>query len=286
MRPFLLRKNMIGLFDTGHGGLTIYKALRVAMPQQRFIYYGDHGNAPYGSKSATEILMLTKAAVVTLFERGCPLVVLACNTATAVALRTLQQTWLPHSPYRDRRVLGIIVPTVEMATTTHMQANEMLAVFGTQRTIESGVFEVEIHKRNPLATVIPQNCPHLAGAIERGDSDAELERHVRDAVVACLEKANGNAPQRAILGCTHFPIVEHHFKKYLPASTVLFSQGPAVADRLADYLHRHPEFNDQDKQSADVFLTSGDAPRVSFDAKRLLGLLLPFEICAKNPISK
>ena len=276
---------MIGLFDTGHGGLTIYKALRAAMPLRQFVYFGDHGRAPYGTKSATEILELTKSAIITLFERGCPLVVLACNTATAIALRSLQQEWLPHSEYKNRRVLGIIVPTVEIATTSHadapMNKHETLAVFATQRTIESQVFEVEIHKRNPLANVIPQICPHLAGAIEAGASEGELEKQVQDAVAACLEKTNGTAPQRAILGCTHFPIVEHLFKKYLPASTVLFSQGTAVADRLADYLQRHPEFNQREEKRADVFLTSGDAIAVSRDAQRFLGLSLPFERCAK-----
>ena len=270
---------MIGLFDTGHGGLTIYKALRMAMPQRQFVYFGDHGRAPYGTKSATEILALTKSAVTMLFERGCPLVVLACNTATAIALRTLQQDWLPQSRYKNRRVLGIIVPTVEMAASVH--AHETLAVFATQRTIESQVFEVEIHKRNPLAKVIPQICPHLAGAIEAGASEDELEHHVQDAVTACLEKSGGIAPSRAILGCTHFPIVEHLFKKHLPTSTILFSQGSAVADRLADYLLRHPEFNQRDSAGADVFLTSGDAARVSRDAKRFLGLSLSFITTAK-----
>ncbi len=279
---------MIGLFDTGHGGLTIYKALQAAMPQRHFVYFGDHAEAPYGTKSAADILALTKAAIIMLFELGCPLVVLACNTATAVALRTLQQEWLPNSLYKNRRVLGIIVPTVEIATQTgsgsHSDANETLAVFGTQRTIESGVYEVEIHKRNPLAKVIPQICPQLAGAIEAGASEDVCERHVQDAVIACLEKTGGFAPQRAILGCTHFPIVEHMFKKHLPESTILFSQGAAVADRLSDYLRRHPEFNGAENKPADVFLTSGDAARVSRDAKRFLGLSLAFETCAKNTI--
>ena len=150
-------------------------------------------------------------------------------------------------------------------------------MFGTQRTIESGVYEIEIHKRNPLAKVIPQICPQLAGAIEAGASEDELERQVQDAIAVCLQKTGGLAPQRAILGCTHFPIVEHVFKKHLPDSTILFSQGAAVADRLADYLQRHPEFNAAESKPEDVFLTSGDAMRVRADAKRFLGLSLPFK---------
>ncbi len=268
---------MIGLFDTGHGGLTIYQALAKRLPQRNFIYFGDHANAPYGTRPADEILKLTQAAIEMLFERGCPLVVLACNTATAIALRTLQQQWLPNSVHKDKRVLGIIVPTVEIATMTHDDANEMLAVFGTQRTIESGVYDVEIHKRNPHAKVIQQICAHLAGAIETGASEAELERLVKEAVTECMQKTNGKAPHRALLGCTHFPLVEHLFKNHLPASTQILSQGAAVADRLMDYLIRHPEFAQHAPKADDRFITSGNAMRVSADAARFLGVSLPFE---------
>lgn len=268
---------MIGLFDTGHGGLTIYQALAKHLPRRDFIYFGDHANAPYGIKPASEIVNLTQAAIEMLFERGCPLVVLACNTATAIALRTLQQQWLPASKYKNNRVLGIIVPTVEIATSTHDDAHEILAVFGTQRTIESGVYEVEIHKRNPHARVIPQICSTLAGAIEAGVSDNELEHLVRDACADMMRKTNGNAPNRAILGCTHFPIVEYLFKKHLPPSTLIFSQGDAVADKLSDYLKRHPEFDMCSNAVNHRFLTSGNAASVSRDVLRLLGLSLPFE---------
>ncbi len=270
---------MIGLFDTGHGGLTIYQALAKHLPQRNFIYFGDHANAPYGTKPASEILELTKSAIEMLFNRGCPLVVLACNTATAVALRQLQQNWLPNSVHKNKRVLGIIVPTVEVATSTHDDASETLVVFGTQRTIESGVYEVEIHKRNPQAKVIPQTCAQLAGAIENGASEGELEQLVSEAVRECLQKTDGKAPQRALLGCTHFPIVEHLFKKHLPTSTQILSQGAAVADRLIDYLKRHPEFAQNENKQTDLFLTSGDALRVKADAKRFLGVFLPFEKC-------
>lgn len=268
---------MIGLFDTGHGGLTIYQALAKKLPQRDFVYFGDHANAPYGTKPAAEILKLTRSAIEMLFDRGCPLVVLACNTATAIALRTLQQQWLPTSTHKDKRVLGIIVPTVEVATSTHRDANETLAVFGTQRTIESGVFDVEIHKRNPKARVIPQICSTLAGAIEAGVSEDELDHLVRDACAALMQKTNGNAPNRAILGCTHFPIVEYLFKKHLPPSTLIFSQGDAVADKLSDYLKRHPEFDMCSNAVHHRFLTSGNAASVSRDVLRLLGLSLPFE---------
>jgi glutamate racemase len=275
---------MIGLFDTGHGGLTIYQALAKHLPERGFVYFGDHARAPYGTKPASEILDLTKAAIEMLFAMDCRLVVLACNTATAVALRSLQQNWLPHSPHKNKRVLGIIVPTVEVATSTHADANEMLAVFGTTRTIESGVYDVEIHKRNPLAKVVTQICPQLAGAIEAGASEDELERQVQEAIEKCLMKTDGKAPNRAILGCTHFPIVEHLFRKHLPPATQILSQGDAVADRLYDYLLRHPEFEQGQTKRDDIFLTSGDAARVKADTQRFLGMSYPFETSAKNAI--
>ncbi len=281
----------IGLFDTGHGGLTIYKSLKAAMPQHDFVYLGDHANAPYGQRSGADILQLTKHAIVTLFEQGCPLVILACNTATAVALRSLQQEWLPQSIYKTNRVLGIIAPTVEAATGVdwgdaqrQTQHSELLAVFATQRTIETGVYEIEIRKRSPKVEVVQQICAYLAGAIEEGASEDVLERHVQDAVAACLKQSNNRAPQRAILGCTHFPIVEHVFKKYLPEGTQILSQGPAVAQRLTDYLKRHPEFVQRQQKCVDVFLTSGDAMRVRRDAERFTGLSLPFETRAIMPI--
>lgn len=267
---------MIGLFDTGHGGLTIYRALARHLPERNFMYFGDHAHVPYGSKPAADILKLTQLAVERLFERGCPLVVLACNTATAVALRMLQREWLPHSPYKDHRVLGIIAPTVEIAVDTHQQDDAILAVFGTLRTIESNVYDIEIHKRMPEMRVVQQACPHLAGAIEAGCSDAELEQQVHDAVTACLKQSGGKVPQRAILGCTHFPLVEHLFRKALPPQTRLFSQTHAVADRLADYLARHPEFDQREAKKPDVFLTSGDADKVGKDAARFLGIELTF----------
>lgn len=287
----LVLRMTIGLFDTGHGGLTIYKSLKAAMPHQSFVYLGDHAHAPYGQRSGADILALTKNAIAMLFEQGCPLVVLACNTATAVALRSLQQNWLPQSAYKANRVLGIIAPTVEAATGVNWgdaqhqtQQNDVLAVFATQRTIESGVYEIEIRKRSPKVEVVQQICAHLAGAIEEGASEAVLEEQVRDAVAACLKQTHGRALSRAILGCTHFPIVEHLFKKYLPSETQILSQGPAVAARLTDYLNRHPEFAKHGQNSADRFITSGDAARVSHDAARFVGLTLPFETKTIPPI--
>lgn len=243
----------IGLFDSGHGGLTVFKALATAFPHQPFIYLGDHKNAPYGEKTAADIINLTKQHVTTLFTFGCRLVLLACNTATAAACRPLQQHWLPQSPYAgSHNILGIIAPTVEVATQTPWAVTtpqypqklntDIVAVFATTGTVRSNVFVTEIKKRCPKATVVQQACPALAGAIDQGAPEPELAALVHDYIRELLVKTGGTAPHWAILGCTHYPWVAHLFQRYLPASTRLLSQPDVLADSLADYLLRHPHF--------------------------------------------
>lgn len=244
---------MIGVFDSGHGGLTVLRALLDRFPDQAFIYLGDHGNAPYGNRPAGEVVDLTRQSCEALFGMGCRLVVLACNTATCVAARPLQREWLPTSVYAGtHNILGIAAPTVEAATQTpwgvttpqypQRYNSDVIAVFGTTRTIASGVFPEEIRKRCPRITVVQQACPNLAGAIEAARPEAELEAIVRDAVAAMNVQTGGEPPHRAILGCTHYPLVEHLFRKHLPTFTRLLSQPDVVADSLEDYLSRHPYY--------------------------------------------
>ncbi|MFZ2619827.1 MAG: aspartate/glutamate racemase family protein [Alphaproteobacteria bacterium] len=244
---------MIGIFDSGHGGLTVLQVVAAQFPHLQLVYLGDHGHAPYGNKSAAEVLALTTAGVETLFQQGCQLVILACNTATAIAARTLQQDWLPASGWQAKgyKVLGIVAPTVEAATHTpwavttpqYPQKNntDTMLIFGTVRTIESGVYPEEIRKRCPKITVIQQACPHLVAAIEGHAPEAEIELLVQDYTHAALKKC-AVPPHSAILGCTHYPLVEHLFRAHLPASTRVLSQPTIVAHSLEDYLHRHPQF--------------------------------------------
>jgi glutamate racemase len=266
---------MIGVFDSGHGGLTVLRALLQRFPQQGFVYLGDHGNAPYGNRPADEIVDLTRRGCETLFAMGCRLVVLACNTATCVAARRLQREWLPTSPYAGtHNILGIAAPTVEAATQTpwgvtspqypQKYNSDVIAVFGTTRTISSGVFPEEIRKRCPRITVVSQACPHLAGAIEAGRPEAELDGIVHDAVAAMLARTADEPPHRAILGCTHYPLVEHLFRKRLPRFTRLLCQPEVVADSLEDYLARHPHYADRDADAPRLrVLTTGDPDTVS-----------------------
>jgi glutamate racemase len=248
---------MIGLFDSGHGGLTVLKALAERFPQQRFLYLGDHANAPYGNRPSEEVVDLTRAAVAWLFDAGCPLVMLACNTATAVACRTLQRDWLPASGRRavnlpPVNILGIVAPTVEAATQTpwaittpqypQKYMTDTIAVFGTARTIASGVYQEEIRKRCPRVKVVQQACPRLAGAIEAGAHPDEIDGLVAGYVADLMAATEGERPDRAILGCTHFPLIEGAFRRHLPAGTRLLSQPGIVADSLEDYVARHPEY--------------------------------------------
>jgi len=264
---------MIGVFDSGQGGLTVLRALVARFPRQSFLYLGDHANAPYGERPADEVIALTEAALARLFGLGCRLVLLGCNTATAVAARRLQQHWLADSGWRAKghNVLGIIAPTVEAATQTPWAVvtpqypqkynSDTIAVFATTRTIASHVYAEEIAKRCPRVTVVQQACPGLAGAIERAAPATEIDALVAVAAAAVLAGLGSTRLDRAILGCTHYPLVEDVFGRHLPASTRLLSQPEIVADSLDDYLARHPEFAGGEGEGVALrvrLLTSGD----------------------------
>jgi len=265
---------MIGIFDSGLGGLTVLRALSARFPQHSFLYLGDHANAPYGDRSSAEIVELTQAGVAKLFGLGAKLVLLGCNTATCVALRTLQKKWLPSAGLSGaRNVLGIVAPTVEAATQTpwavakpqYPQKNnrDVIAVFGTTLTISSGVYAEEIFKRCPRVRVVLQPCTQLAAAIENAAPLAELDAIVADAVASMLVQLHGKAPDRAILGCTHFSLVEKLFAENLQPGVRILSQPEVVADSFEDYLARHPEYAADGEAAGVRLLTTGDPDRVS-----------------------
>jgi len=259
----------IGVFDSGVGGLTVHHRLVDRFPKADFIYLADQANAPYGGRSGEEIVDLTRAGCERLFEAGCDLVVLACNTAASVALRRLQQTWLP--AYRRQlgrpiNVLGIVVPTIEAATgrpwtqesdelPDKIEKVEVLGVFSTPATAASRVYEIEVDKRRQDVAVFSEPCPELARMIEAGASRAELKAVV-ETHVAALSKRIGRAPDRAILGCTHYEIVGDLFREALPPGTPLVHQPQATAEALGLYLAAHPEF-DPGSGGTRRFLTTG-----------------------------
>jgi glutamate racemase len=267
---------MIGVFDSGIGGLTVLRALAARFDRQAFLYLADHAHAPYGDRPAAEIVDLTRQGVERLFQAGCRLVLLGCNTATAVAARPLQRDWLPGSGWTGHNILGIVAPTVEAATQTPWAVTtpqypqkyntDLVAVFGTTRTIASGVYVEEIRKRCPRVRVVQQACPGLAGAIEADAPEAELDGLVEVAVRQLLAQTPEMPPHRAILGCTHYPLVEHLFRRHLPPFTRLLSQPEIVADSLEDYLARKPSYSETGGPGVTLW-TTGDPARIAAAAR-------------------
>lgn len=261
----------IGVFDSGVGGLTVHRTLVARFPQADFVYLADQANAPYGGRAGEEIVDLTKAGVLRLFEAGCDLVVLACNTASAIALRRLQQTWLPQyrrETGRKVNVLGLIVPTIEAATGLpweyesaprgdKIEKLDVIGVFCTVATADSRVYEIEIAKRREDIAVFSEACSGLAGMIEEDASREDLMGVIQGHADA-LKARIGRAPDRAILGCTHYEIVADLFAAALPPGTPLINQPDATADALERYFARHPEY-DVGSSGARRFLTTGKA---------------------------
>lgn len=269
---------MIGVFDSGLGGLTVLRALVERFKTVDFVYLADHAHVPYGDRPSEDIVDFTRDCVEQLFARGAKLALLGCNTATAVALRRLQQQWLPESKWAGaHNVLGIVAPTVEAATQTPWAVTspqypqkyntDTIGVFGTTRTISSGVYAEEIRKRCPKVTVVQQICSELAGAIENKRPLAELDVLVRDGVDGLLGQTGNLPPHRAILGCTHFPLVEPLFRKYLPPFTRILSQPEVVADSFEDYLARRTNYLDGGEGGTLTLLTTGDPDEVSEKAR-------------------
>lgn len=268
---------MIGVFDSGLGGLTVLRALVARFPHLEFVYLGDHAHVPYGNRPSDEVVELTRRSVEALFMRGAKLVLLGCNTATAVAARRLQRIWLPHANWPGHNILGIVAPTVEAATQTPWAVTtpqypqkfmtDIVAVFGTTRTVTSGVYAEEIRKRCPRMRVVQQASAGLAGAIEDEAPEAELDALVQEAVFGILKQTGGEQPYRAILGCTHFPLVEHLFRRHLSPSTRILSQPEVVANSLEDYLERKPHYAECANAGGLTLLTTGDAEEISARAR-------------------
>jgi glutamate racemase len=267
----------IGIFDSGLGGLTVLAAVRSRLPEQDFIYLGDTAHAPYGNRAPREIYDLTVQGVKALFAQGCGLVILACNTASAVALHDLQVNWLDAS---EHRVLGVFVPIIEHLTRrdwgdnsppTHTGLRDV-ALFATPATVASGAFPRELRFRARDVRVEPRACDGLVDAIEAGD--LARARLVAASHVQSLLAHLPN-PQSAVLGCTHYPLVEEAFRAALPPGTTLVSQPGLVAESLANYLARHKRFSGSTGEVR--FLTTGDPGRVGRHAEIFVGTSILFE---------
>lgn len=279
----------LGVFDSGVGGLSVHRALVDRLPMADVIYYCDQAHAPIGGRTGEEIVALTRDACRLLFDRGANLVVLACNTASAIALRRLQQTWLPdvrRELGRPVNVLGIIVPTIEAATGIpweheaerrgeKLEKLDVIGVFSTPGTAASRVYEIEIDKRRQDVAVFSEPCPNLARLIEAGAPRDVLKSEI-SAHVAGLVRRVGRPPDRAILGCTHYEIIADLFREALPSTTPLIHQPSAVAESLHRYLERHPEYDVGTGQTRS-FLTSGPPGSANELVRSFWGSALSFE---------
>lgn len=248
-------KAPIGVFDSGYGGLSILKELVKELPEYDYLYLGDNARAPYGTRSFETVYHYTLECVQHLFNEGCELVILACNTASAKALRTIQQKDLPIiAP--NKRVLGVIRPTTEMVG--ELSKSKTVGILGTSGTVQSESYVVEIHKFFPDIKVIQEACPMWVPLVEnnehKGDgADYFIKKH--------LDNIFNKAPETdtLVLGCTHYPLLMDKIKKYLPENIKVLAQGEVIAHSLKDYLQRHPEIEGKCGKSGKLrFLTTDD----------------------------
>jgi len=248
-------KHPIGVFDSGYGGLTVLKELVGQLPQYDYIYLGDNARAPYGNRSFETVYHYTLQCVQWLFDQGCPLVILACNTASAKALRTIQQLDLPRiAP--DNRVLGVIRPTTEVVG--RYSASGKVGVLATRGTVLSESYPIEIAKFFPDVEVFQQPCPLWVPLIENNEhnkpgADYFVKTYADQLMARCAEI------DTVVLACTHYPLLKDKIAAALPAGSTLISQGEIVAKSLADYLQRHPEMEHRLSKSSGVQFYTTDS---------------------------
>lgn len=245
----------IGIFDSGYGGLTVLSAIKSLLPQYDYLYLGDNARAPYGSRSFDTVYQFTREAVEWLFSSGCHLVILACNTASAKALRTIQQRDLPTID-PERRVLGVIRPTTERVA--ELTNSGHIGVLGTEGTIQSRSYEIEIYKLHPQLTISGEACPMWVPLVENREYDKPgADYFVRQQ----LEQLMAKDPQidTIILGCTHYPLLLDKIRQHLPAGTNVITQGSYVAESLKDYLSRHQEMDAKCTKGGTVHYYTTDA---------------------------
>lgn len=261
-------RGAIGIFDSGYGGLTILNEIQRLLPHYDYLYLGDNARAPYGTRSFEIVYQFTLQAVRYLFEKGCRLVILACNTASAKALRNIQQHDLPVLDPR-RRVLGVIRPTVEALEKVTRNGN--IGLVATPGTIASDSYKLEIAKLYPLYRLYSRACPMWVPLIENGESSSPGARYfIEKDLRALMEKCADI--DTLILGCTHYPLIRDEIKTFLPADVRIIEQGKIVAESLKDYLQRHPEIERRCSAGGGIeYLTTEDPVRFDRNASRFLG---------------
>ena len=263
----------IGIFDSGYGGLTILHGIRQLLPQYDYLYLGDNGRAPYGTRSFDVVYEFTRQAVIRLFEMGCHLVILGCNTASAKALRSIQQNDLPKLD-PERRVLGIIRPTAEIiGSITH---SRHVGIFATEGTIKSESYNLEIHKFFPDITVNGVACPFWVPLVEYNEADSPGADYFVKKRIDQLMRMDADI-DTVILGCTHYPLLLPKIHKYIPRGIRIISQGEYVASSLQNYFQRHPEIEKRCTQGGQVKYLTTENPE-KFKEQAQLFLHEPVEV--------
>ncbi|MFI5162743.1 MAG: glutamate racemase [Sphingobacteriales bacterium] len=248
-------KQPIGIFDSGYGGLTVFRSIANLLPEYDYVYLGDNARAPYGNRSFNTIHEYTWECVQLLFDMGCPLVILACNTASAKALRTIQQRDLLNED-PTKRVLGVIRPTAEVIG--NYSKSKEIGVLGTKGTVQSGSYLIEINNFFPDVKVHQQACPLWVPLVENGEHDKPgadyfVKKYI-DEVLAQSDKID-----TILLACTHYPLLQEKIEAYLPSGIQVVPQGDIAAKSLQDYLHRHPEMEQNlTKGGSQEFFTTSD----------------------------
>lgn len=246
----------IGVFDSGYGGLTILREIRRRLPEYDYLYLGDNARAPYGTRSFDIVYEFTRQAVEELFNRGCHLVILACNTASAKALRSIQQHVLPVTD-PDRRVLGVIRPTVEILG--EITKTGHIGLLATPGTVRSHSYAMEVEKLNPEMKITEKDCPMWVPLVETGEfSGPGADYFVKKYVDAILEEDPDI--DTLILGCTHYPLLLPKIKQYTPDHVRILPQGELVAESLADYLRRHPEMERKCTKGGTIEFLTTESP--------------------------
>jgi glutamate racemase len=264
-----IQNNPIGIFDSGYGGLTVFKEIIKQLPHHDFIYLGDNARAPYGNRSFDAVFHYTKECVQWFFDQGCPLVILACNTASAKALRTIQQNVLPQLQDQSKRVLGVIRPTSEIIGKYSQSGH--IGIFATTGTVRSESYILEIEKYYPNIQVSQQACPLWVPIIENDEINTEgadffIEKYVNE----LLDK--DPEIDTILLGCTHYPLIADKIKTHLPPGIRIIEQGSIVAESLKDYLSRHEQLDEQiSKNSSFKFYTTDDVLSFNVNGSKFFG---------------
>lgn len=243
----------IGIFDSGYGGLTVFKEIKNRLPQYDYIYLGDNARVPYGTRSFDAVYQFTKECVFKLFDLGCNLVILACNTASAKALRTIQQNDLPPG----KKVLGVIRPTTE-SINKYTKTNS-IGILATQGTVLSESYPIEIAKFHPTIEVFQQACPFWVPLVENNEIESEGAQYfIEKDIIELLSKSP--TIDTIVLACTHYPILLPIISKFIPAGITVLSQGKLVAESLIDYLVRHPEVEEKCSKNENLAFYTTDKP--------------------------